>query len=213
MSLAIGWWDAQSQTHRLLTDRRIVSGPVLLQPRAKIVSFHTATAHEAVALVGDQRLYQLCSIQRGAYISERIGNLRRAIIDEGWISTSKTGAPSWNLAGIMICQEYSRDGDSLYTLDGSFAATMVSRADPFNMAFVGSGAEIGRAIFFDALRAAKISSEYLRLDQIALRAMRAAPEIRTDVGDGVSLWVSGAPKVLEFANIADCEAHLAGGAV
>ncbi|HMY57968.1 MAG TPA: hypothetical protein PK472_06935 [Pseudomonadota bacterium] len=193
-----------------MTDRRIVSGPFLLQPRAKIVSFHTANAHEAVALVGDQRVYQLCSVQRGAYIAERIGNLRRAIIDEGWISTSKTGAPSWNLAGIMVCQEYGREGGLLYTLDGSFAATMVSRADPFNMAFVGSGAEIGRAILFDALRAAKIAE--LRLDEIALRAMRAASEIRTDVGDGVSLWVSGAPKVLEFANIADCEAHLAGGA-
>lgn len=211
MSLAIGWWDAQSQTHRLLTDRRIVSWPFLLQPRAKIVSFHTANAHEAVALVGDQRLYQLCSVQRGAYISERIGNLRRAIIDEGWISTSKTGAPSWNLAGIMVCQEHNRDGGSLYTLDGSFAVTMVSRADPFNMAFVGSGAEIGRAILFDAFGTNRL--EDLRLDQIAFRAMRAASQIRTDVGDGVSLWVSVAPKVLEFANIADCEAYLAGSAV
>lgn len=207
MSLAIGWWDRHSQTHRLLTDRRIVSGPFVLHPRPKIINFHTVNAFEAVALVGDQRLYQLCSLQRGAYISERLSNLRKAIIDDGWISASKTGAPSWSLAGLVVSQQYSSEG-SLYTLDGSFASALVKNPDL--MAFVGSGAEIGRAILFDALYLSQVAGTELRLDQIAIRAMRAASKIRTDVGDGVSLWVSGVPKVLEFADISDCEAHLAG---
>lgn len=203
MSLAIGWWDERSQTHRLMTDRRIVCGAQIMQPRSKIVGFSTANAFEAVALVGDQRLYQLCAMQRGAYISERLDRLREAIQEEGWNSVSKTGAPSWNLAGLVVSHQYTQD-TTLYTMDGSFATTKVPRTH--SMAFVGSGAEIGRAILLDRMRDAKDGG--LLLDQIALRAMRVASELRTDVGDGVALWVSGEPGVWEFPELLDCELHL-----